>query len=94
MQMRMSQHLYVFLVLFFLFLFFLFVLSYSDLFGFVLSNFFSLQMPACFLMRESKEECGLGRIWRSWGRGNSNQNILYEKNYFQLKKRKKIPSTS
>lgn len=67
----------------FLCIFLLFVLSYSGLFLFY-------YLAACLYSNEKdKERVQWGRSRRSWGRGNCNQNLLYEKNiFFNLKKEK------
>lgn len=58
--------------------FFSVCLTYSGLFGFVLSNFFLFFFRCCLFSkeRESKNVCGFGGIWEELGKGNSNQNIL------------------
>lgn len=50
-------------------------------------------MPVLILMKTRKKSCGLGYVGkqrgseRSWGRQNRNQNIMYEKIYFQFLKK-------
>lgn len=82
--MYVSLHLSMFLVLFlWLFLLFIFVLSYFT---------FLLFLDA-YLFFNKKGERGLwlwigvevGRIRKELGRGNYNQNILYENSYFSIK---------
>lgn len=97
--MCISMHLYMFFVLFSLALCFsacLFILSCTGLFGFILFIIimFIINIVTCLFSDKRKQE----RIWiwvggwvgeresgKSWGRGNHNQNILFEKNLFSVK---------
>lgn len=60
-----------------------FILSFSDLFVFILFYFYSLD--ACLFSKERLKE-DVGRNWDKYREEKHNQNILYEKKlYFQQK---------
>lgn len=81
--------LYVFLVLF-LWLIHILCLcggvffSYFDLFVFIFSYFIIMLNVCLFFDERARKTMDLGdrADLRGWGRGNGNQDILYEKRYF------------
>lgn len=77
------------------YLFLLFVLFYSNLFVFILSYYIVFYYhplyAICFLRRDRKRvnlsRTGMGETRRNRGRGDCNQNIMYEKQLFPIKEK-------